>query len=253
MLKKLKSLLKSHKGSLLALAFKALILSGLLYFSFSVSRWWLIVFLALSFYFYFQSLLNSRRFLVLFLIVVSLSLISHISPISPISPIGLISLFLGFLFFLLLGIKDLIFVHRQQFSYFLNSLLFLAVFVYFFAANSGSGYFVFKYLAAFSAVFLLLLGPISPIRLISPISPIGPIKLIAAGLSFSSVQILWAISLLPFNFLNSASLALLAVLILEDFAVHRLSGTISRRVVLRNTTLFLILSLVIFAATKWSP
>jgi hypothetical protein len=168
-------------------------------------------------------------------------------------------LFLGFLFFLLLGIKDLIFVHRQQFSYFLNSLLFLAVFVCFFAANSGSGYFVFKYLAVFSAVFLLLLGPISPIRLISPIgsispiSPIGPIKLIAAGLSFGLVQILWAISLLPFSFLNSASLALLAVLILEDFAVHRLSGTISRRLVLRNITLFLILSLVIFAATKWSP
>jgi hypothetical protein len=248
------------------LAFKALVFSGLLYFSFSVSRWWLIVFLALSFYFYFQSLLNSRRFLALFLIIVSLSLISlispispigSISPISPISPIsliGLISLFLGFLFFLLLGVKDLIFVHRQQFSYFLNSLLFLAVFVYFFAANSsGSGYFVFKYLAAFLAVFLLLLGPISPIRLISPISPIGSIRLIAAGLSFSSVQILWAIGLLPFSFLNSASLALLAVLILEDFAVHRLSGTISRRLVLRNTTFFLVLSLVIFAATKWSP
>ncbi len=124
----------------------------------------------------------------------------------------------------------------------------------FFAANGGisggSGYFVFKYLAAFSAVFLLLMGPISPIKLISPT---GPIRLIAAGLSFGLVQVLWAISLLPFNSLNSASLALLAVLILEDFAVHRLSGTMSHRIILRNATLFLILSLVIFAATKWSP
>ena len=250
MLKKLKSLSKNHKGSLLTLAFKALIFSGLLYFSSAVSRWFLVIFLSAAFYFYFRSFLNSRRFLASFLVVIvvavsSLSFIPHFS--------FLISLFSGFLFFLILGVKDLIFIHRQPLYYFLNGLLLLAVFICFFAIWGVVNPLIFalKYLTAFSTVFLLL----KEFLTVSVAGSIGPQKrnLMAGGLSFGLVQLLWAISLLPFSFLNSASLALLAILILEDFAVHHLSGTMSRRIILRNATLFLILSLVIFAATRWLP
>ncbi|MBN2197939.1 hypothetical protein JW698_01980 [Candidatus Wolfebacteria bacterium] len=78
-------------------------------------------------------------------------------------------------------------------------------------------------------------------------------KLIIWGISFLVIQLLWVISLLPINFLNAASFTLLIALILQDFIVQFSKGTINRQIILRNATVFLILSLIIFGASKWTP
>ncbi len=233
------------------MALKALIFSGLLYASSVVSRWLLVVFLLVSFYFYFRSFFNTRQFLASFLTLFALSLLFvDLSVVGRWSSV--VGLFFGFLFFLLLGIKDLIFIRREPLYYLLNSLLLLTVFVYFFSFNDFYRPFRFlvNSLAAFSAVFFLF----KEFLAIAVSVPLGNQKrnLMAVGSAFLSLQFLWVVAFLPFRSLNAASLALLIALILEDFIVHHLSGTINRRIVLRNVTMFLILAMIIFGASKWT-
>lgn len=241
----------------MALALKVGVFSGFLYLSVVYSLWFIIAFWALAFYFYFRSFFNIRQFLASFLtlLVVALLFIIHYS-----SFIIITSFLFAFLFFLLLGIKDLIFIRREPLYYLLNSLLLLAIFVCFFSFNDFNRpfLFLFKSLAAFSATFFLFKEFLSfavPVLPTSGPVPFGNRKrnLMAAGSAFLSLQFLWVISFLPFRSINAASLALLIALILEDFIVHHLSGTISRRIVLRNITMFLVLAMTIFGASKWSP
>ena len=248
MLKKLKSALKSPKGSILALALKAAVFSGLLYF---VNSQWsmVIVFLAVAFYFYFQPSLNTDKFLASFIILLATSLIA-INKLLITHYSFLISLFFGFLFFLLLGIKNLIFIKRESYFYLLNGILFLAIFILFFWPAQPHWFFV-KYLLVFFAIGLLFREFLN--FLIPELLPSQKRKLVVWGISFLMVQLLWIISLLPISFLNAASLTLLIMFILQDFNVHHFSGTINRQIILRNITIFLILTLVICSASKWSP
>jgi hypothetical protein len=148
-----------------------------------------------------------------------------------------------------LGIKNLIFVKRGPFYYLLNGLLLLAIFILFFFSAQPHLFFV-KYLLVFFAITFLFKEFLNFFILES----LNPQKrnLVVLGTAFLMLQLLWVIKLLPISFLNAASLALLIVLILQDFIGHHLSGTISRQLVLRNITVFLILSLVIFGASRWS-
>ena len=229
------------------MALKAAIFGVLL--SLVVGRWSLVIlFLAVAFYFYFRSFFNIRQFLASFLTILVLSLL-----VVNLLVVGrwslVVGLFFGLLFFFLLGIKDLIFIRREPLYYLLNSLLLLAVFVYFFNSNNFEQpfWFLVKSLAAFLAVFFLFKEFLTVV--------VGNQKrnLMAAGSAFLSLQFLWVIGFLPFRSLNAASLALLIALILEDFIVHHLSGTINCRIVLRNMTMFLVLAMIIFGASKWAP
>ncbi len=227
------------------LALKAAVFSGLLYLSI-VHRSLSIVFVLAAFYFYLQPLLNATQFLASFLILLTVSFLSSLV-------IGhwsfVISLFFGLLFFLLLGIKNLIFVRREPLYLLLNGLLFLTIFILFFWSDISRLFFV-KYLALFSGLVLLLREFL--LFSVPNLANSQKRNLIICGTAFLILQLLWAISLLSVSFLNAASLALLVVLILQDFIGHHLSGTMSRQIVLRNITIFLILFLVIFAASKWT-
>jgi len=207
---------------------------------------WLMVFVLSAFYFYFRPSLNLRQFFSSFLILLafSLSMIYLLNLNQWLMPVGI---FLGFLFFLLMGVKNLIFANRQPFYTLFNALLFLSVFLFFFGTNNIQGFLV-KYLITFLVVFLLVRDFLS--LSLSDSLGINKKNLMAFGLAFLILQFLWVIALLPIGFINAAPLALLTALILEDLAVHHLKGTISRRIVLRNATVFLILSLIIFGASK---
>lgn len=235
------------------MALKAVIFSGLLYLSIVYSLWFMVALWAFALYFYFRSFFNIHQYLASFLILLVASLlVANLS-----SVVGrwslVVGLFLALLFFLLLGIKNLIFIRREPLYYLLNSLLFLTVFIYFFSSNNFDQpfWFLIKSLAIFSATFFLF----KEFLTVSVPVPLGSQKmnLMAVGSAFLSLQFLWVIAFLPFRSLNTASLALLVALILEDFIVHHLSGTINRRIVLRNITMFLILAMIIFGASKWSP
>lgn len=237
------------------LALKAIIFSGLLFVIASGAKQsyghWLLValFLVVSFYFYFRPSLQGGQFFASFLVLVIVSLLAvNLLVVGHWSLV--VSLFSGFLFFFLLGIKNLIFVKREPFYYLLNSLLLLAIFILFFWSAQSHLFFV-KYLLVFFALSFLFkefLNFFIPEFLTSQKR-----NLVVWGTAFLVLQLLWVISLLPISFLNASSLALLIMLILQDFIVHHFSGTISRQLVLRNITVFLILTLVIFGASKWSP
>jgi len=232
----------------LPLALKAAVFSGLLYF---VNSQWsiVIVFLAAAFYFYFRPSLNADKFLASFLVLLVASLLIIWSIVNSHWSLVII-VCLGFLFFLLLGIKNLIFIKREPFYFLLNGLSLLAIFILFFFSDKSHLFFV-KYLLAFFAIAFLFKEFLN----FSISEPLNPQKknLFAWGTAFLILQLLLVISLLPISFLNAASLSLLIMLILQDFIVHHFSGTISRQLVLRNITVFLILTLVIFGASKWSP
>ncbi len=223
------------------------------------------LFLISAFFFYFQSLLNARQFLASFLTLITIAILT-MSLRSGAEAISItnyqlpITVFFGFLFFLLLGIKNLIFIKREPLYYFLNGLLLLTVFICFFSFNNFKQPFQFLAvsLAAFSAIFFIfkeflfvsLRGEAETI-----LAPIGSrIKnLMASGAAFLSLQFLWVIGFLPFSVINAASLALLIALILEDLIIHHLSGNLNKRIILRNITMFLILAMIIFGASEWTP
>ena len=199
----------------------------------------------MSSYFYWRPVLASRQFFGSFLTLLIISILAL--KFLNFTILGIASGFgLGLLFYWLLGVKNLIFAHRSAVYYLLNSFLFFLVFFFFFLTDK-SQIFWFQYLAAGLGVFLL-----SKEFLYFFIADFPKRKnLAAAGFSFLVLELHWAVSLLPIGFLNSAALMLFAVLILMDFIIHHFNGALTRKVILRNITSWIVLSTLIFAASKW--
>ncbi|TSA45296.1 hypothetical protein D4R52_02775, partial [bacterium] len=147
------------------------------------------------------------------------------------------------------GLKNLIFINRRPIYCFLNGVLVFAIFSLFFWSDKTNAFFFVKYLSAFF-VFLFLFKEFLNVSSESP----GAQKnnLFAWSVSFLVLQIVWALSFLPINFLNAGALTLLIVLIFQDFVSGHLSGSIDRRLILRNITVFIVLALAIFGASSWS-
>ena len=206
-----------------------------------------LLFIFFAFYFYFRPRLNSGRFFYSFLTLVSVSLI--IAGKLPVSSYRfLFVLFFGAVFFVLLGIKNLVFVHPQNFYYIINGLLLLSVFLSFFIADK-SHWFILKYLLAGVAIFLLSREFLS---FFSASTNKFLILLTSLVFAFLAMEMIWVVALLPMGFLNSSALVLLFMLVLEDFAVNYFAGGLNRVLVLRNVTIFVLMSLAIFAASHWS-
>ncbi|MEK7482118.1 MAG: hypothetical protein AAB607_02115, partial [Patescibacteria group bacterium] len=159
----------------------------------------------------------------------------------------LISLVFGALFFILLAIKNLFFINRENYYHFLNNFLFFAVFLIFFQIDK-TRFFWLWYLVLFFAVFALFKEPLVQ-RNYFP----SKIDLLAACLAMVIIQYAWALSLLPIGFLNSLVLMTTGALILKDLLANYLNGLLSRRIVLKNITLFAIFSLIVFIASTWQP
>lgn len=249
MLKKLKSVSKSLRAWQLISALKAAVLAGLLY---SASGYWLLAigYLVAAFYFYFMPAINAGRFFFSFLTILAVSL-----PVVDSLDAGLwsaaICLFFGLLLFLLLGIKNLSFVHRQPLYYLYSALMFLTIFTVFFNSDK-SRFFAFKYLAVGLAIFLIFREFLGVIEETAGIAGFSLRKnLYSLVFAFLVLEFLWVSALLPLGFLNAASFAILFVLVMEDLIIHHFGGTLDRRLILRNTTVFLILTVTVFGASVW--
>jgi len=150
------------------------------------------------------------------------------------------------LFYLILGIKELVFIHRQQYHFIKNILLLYTVFALFFLSDKSS-YFLIKYLAAFSAAFFIFrewffwFDQNFPKRYL----------LASLLLAFIVMEILWAIAILPIGFLSSANLMILTTYILIDSAFHHFHGTLTKKIVLRYLTVFVLGLLVILGTSRW--
>lgn len=158
-------------------------------------------------------------------------------------------LFLCFLFYLLLGTKNLILVNRAG-AYLIFSLgLFYLAFLLFFLSDKESG-FIFKLLIVFLITVLLFrnifkfqAGAAVTLRRRSIVS------WILALLVFEAI---WAISLLPIGFFQSANLALLTVFILQNLTLNYFQGILTRRAILNEATIFILLALLIFITSSWA-
>lgn len=235
--------------SLLPPLIKSLIFFSLLFWWYFSHYWLSLVLVLLSaFYFYLRPLLNASQLLPSFLIILGSAILTKIY----FSDYFLIffAFFWGLLFFLLLGIKNLVFVRRRSIYYFLNSVLFLIIFLFFFRSDKSYLFFL-KYLLSGLALFLIL-REFLLFEFRESARGAKVIDLISFSLAFLILGIVWGIALLPLGFINSAILALINILILRDFAFHHLAGTISRQIVLKNTTLFLVLNIIVFIFSKWS-
>lgn len=145
----------------------------------------------------------------------------------------------SFLFYIAVGIRSLTLIHRSEWNYAKNLLLFYAVFLFFFLADKSS-WFLIKYLAVFGASFFLLREWFA-----------ARTKFAALVSAFLLSQFLWATALLPLGPINSANLMVLLVYILFDFTSHYFQGNINRQLVMKNIAVLVLLLLIIFATSGW--
>lgn len=255
MLKKLNSALKNP---VLRLTLKATVVTGLLYLSVVGRRLFVIGYLAAAFYFYFKPFFGSKRRVGSFFVFLIVSLLAMSQLVAIAAPLKLMAaIILGMIFFFFLGAKNMVFINQPVIFDFINNFLFFLVFAVFFMADKSS-WFLIKYSAAFAAIFLLFweFVALQELRTKAEISA-GPIfakkNLFSASFSVLISQFMLATSYLPIGFLNASALCLVAVLCLKDLAINHFHGSLDRTVVLRNASLAVIFSLLIFAASKWQP
>ncbi|MFA4872121.1 MAG: hypothetical protein WC610_03665 [Patescibacteria group bacterium] len=79
------------------------------------------------------------------------------------------------------------------------------------------------------------------------------INLFSASLAVLISQFILIAAYLPIGFLNLAAISLVAVLALKDLTISHLYGHLNRSVILKNATMVLIFSVIIFIASKWQP
>lgn len=240
----------------LLLALKAAAFAVLFYFAGS-SDFFLLLFILASSYFYYRNYWNAKHFLASFVVLLAICLIAlwrlggQNALLSTI-----LAVFFGVVFFMLLGIKNMIFSHRTLPYYFLNTFLFAAALLAFFSADKSSS-FVLEYLGLGAASFLLFREflnfnyEISLGQIALPILSKRSLK--ALVFAFLVLELSWIVALLPIGFLNATSLALLFILLLEDLSLHNWNGTLTRRIALRDTTFFIVISFVIMVFSRWSP
>lgn len=236
------------RGSILPLILKSLLLGILLFFALTTGKWFFIaVFVLAGCYFYFVPNVNSRQFLTSFLIILFF-------PVFLREFLGsgwflIVSLVYLAVFFVLLGFKNLVFINRRPIYCFLNGVLIFAIFSLFFWSDRTTVFFFVKYLSVFF-IFLFLFKEY--LSVLDESSGAQKNNLFAWSVSFLVLQIVWALNFLPINFLNAGALTLLIVLIFQDFVSSYLLGSIDRRLILRNITVFIALALAIFGASSWS-
>jgi len=245
MVEKLRSVWKIVQ---LRLVLKSLIFAGLLFWV-KASQFGalpILVFVAVGFVLYFRNhtqnnLENIYSFSALLLVsMFGVSLLGHAQFVLP------AILFFSVLFYLVLGIKEFSFIRRYEWNFAKNILLIFSVFLVYFMSNNYA-FFYLKYLALFVAILLLIkewlfwLEPNFPKRY----------NLIALVLSFLVLQIVWAVSILPLGFLNSASLMTVFVYLMFDSCVHYFRGLLTREQISKNFIIFALSLIVIFFFTKF--
>lgn len=253
MLKKSNLALKSPA---LQSAFKVVVFSLALAGFYNYRSFWpFFLFAALALYFYFKSFLEARRYFSSFLIFLIVSLLTvYWLPDNAGKWNFIAAAAFGAVFFVFLGIKNLIFINRTFAYEFINNFLFFSVFAIFFLSDKSSNWFFFEYVAVFLAFFLLFREFIllqETRGLILPVST--KINLFSASFSFLISQFILAAAYLPIGFLNSAAISLAIVLAIKDLTASHLRGVLNQRIILKNATIFLIFSVIVFIASEWQP
>lgn len=251
--KKLNFLLtnKLWKSALLKAFVFGFALYGIYFFNFSVSA--LIAFLILLISLYFSQLPERGHFKISFLILVLAALLILNFFQNDLYLVIFVCLAFSFLLYLLFGLPALFFKNRHSVYLFLNTSLFLAVFLLFFAADK-SKYFLFINFLLFLAVFFIFRECFDFLRSAAQRFQfiVHNSWFISLVFAFLSLELFWAINLLPIGFVNSAVLLTLFVFLMRDFAIAYSSGHLNRQFFIYHFLLFILLAALIFFNSKWS-
>lgn len=235
---KLKSILREPR---LALALKSAIFGGFL----TLLKLGDFQLLPILFFLWAAFLLSSKAHRPSFLVFLGVAM-ATIKILDSALFLGLAVIFFSCLFYLIVGIKELIIVHRSVWDSFKNLLLFYAIFFLFFLTDKSSWF-----LAKYSAVFIADLFLIKEWILIYESSFLKRVNAASLVLAFIIIEALWVTALLPLGPINSANLMVLITYILFSFTVNHFEGKINRRFVLKKITIFVLLLLLIFATSGW--
>ena len=242
---------KQWKSFLLKVFLFGLGLLGLYFFNFSLSAIFIFCFLLLWFYFSQLPERGYSRISFLVLVLTAFFALRFFGTNFSVA-LGLVPIF-SFLFYLLLGLTAFIFKNRHSVYLFLNTGLFLAVFLLFFSV-AQSKYFLFLNFLLFLIIYFLIKECFDFLRsaVQNSLFLIPNSRFIALVLAFLSLELFWAISLLPIGFINSAILLTLFVFLMRDFALTYFSGRLNRRFLIYHSLIFIILVSLIFAVSRWS-
>lgn len=249
--KRLKLVLKTQISALLPLILKTAVF-GLFFFLFNSEGgfFWTFVFLIVVFTLYFGGFFQWREFLFSFLIFVVYALnLSGFFSASIYLWLGTLSF--SVLFGLLLGIKNLVFINRKRaLNFFSGAMYFIAAISFFVSDKTSTGSFLFNYLLSFFAFYFIFK---ETFRFLKPEFSANKRNLISISMAFIAIEIMAVIIFLPLGFLNATALTILFVFILEDLIFYHIQGRLSRQIILKNTTILLIFTVIIFAISKWTP
>ncbi len=200
----------------------------------SVSIGAFLIFLLLFWAIYLQPPFNNRKFLVSGFGLLALPIL--LPPAGEILEWFLLILWTG-AFFLLLGVKNLILLRRQGSYESVHILIILGLGTLYLLDFLPFVPQVILFLVLFFLFreFYFVLAPPYPQRL----------TLTAAALALVTVEIAWVLSFLAVNFLAGAAFLALTTYLFHDLILHHYEGALSRQIILRNATLFVVLSIVL--------
>ncbi len=222
----------------LQLAFKAGVFAGLLYFvkfaDFGPVS--IFVFFAGALILYAKPLFRTFEVFIPFAILSILSLLASYL-LSDSRYFILSAIIFSVLFYLVLGIKDLALIQRMAWYRFVNlSLVYTALLIFFY---TNQEYFLLKISLLFLTIFLLSKSLIKK-RLVYWIT------------AFLMLEAIWAVSFLSIGFVSSANLSILIYFIITDLALVNIEGALTKKKILIDTSIFIILLVAIFALSRWS-
>ena len=151
-----------------------------------------------------------------------------------------VNLALSALGFLLLGIKNLIFVRRQNLYYLMHLVLMVGLASLF---SLGIISPILFFILAFSIFreFYIVMTPEKPELL----------SLVATLEGMLIMQVAWATSFFPTSFLVSAAVLVLLTFLFHDAILHYFKNTFSRDVATRSITIFIVLASLILILPVW--
>lgn len=244
-------------GPLVPLVVKALLFAvALLYVQQEIfSVWSLFVLLLVAVVSYMQPVFKTFTFSTSFFLLVSLSILLT-SRFTITLPVALHASFLGqllfavafgFLFFVLLGIKNVVFVRRQQWYSILFIAMVLGISLLFF--TSAGGVHPWRDTLLFMLFTYLLLREY--FRAQEYAASRG---LVVIALTFTAilVEAAWAISVLPLGFSKSASLLTLLGMMGASSIDRYIHGTLTGRFIRTNIVLLLVLIGILFGSVRWT-
>lgn len=236
-----------------SLLFKSLLfvgfLAGICYFRFAF--WSLLLFAIFLFWFYYFQLWerNELKFSFFVLSIGCLLILYFWGS-------GFYSVLIGcvvaaLLFYLLVGLANFFFKEKFSVYLFLNTGLLLIIFALFFNRGAEWGnYFSWLLLLLFLIVFLLLRECFLFWK--STASHLHYPSFFALLGAFLSVEMFWAVGLLPLGFIKAAIFLTTFVFLFRDAVLAYAAGRFNKRFFAGQIFIFLVLSSLVLAAGQWS-